>query len=166
LEKIAEAERARQRVLTLSEDLAANQVGWPVDVWRHNVLEAQEAVRELLHMTYASSSRSTIPDGVGYFRHALDKHDGALESLHTYLSTTAFGAEPNRVGVIIGPAGSGKSHLLASCASEVLAEDGVCVLLLGQRFQNDQLWPQIVGQLGLPGTTCRPCRTPARLTAD
>jgi hypothetical protein len=156
VEKVSQAETARRLVLTLDEDLVENADVWPVGVWRQNLLEAREAIGELLHLTYTDSRRSTASDGVGYFRHTLDKHYGALESLRKFLSTTAFDAEPDRVGVVTGPAGSGKSHLLASCASDILANGGVCVLLLGQRFRDDQLWLQIVAQLGLPGTISVP----------
>ena len=52
-------------------------------------------------------------------------------------------AERNRIAFVRGNAGSGKSHLLARCAQKAIANGQPSVLLLGQRFNDNDIWTQI-----------------------
>ena len=51
-----------------------------------------------------------------------------------------------------GPAGIGKSHLLADIVEHHLQEGGPALLLLGGEFVDNGLWPQIRDQLDRPPT--------------
>ena len=60
-------------------------------------------------------------------------------------------AEQDRIAFVRGNAGTGKSHLLAKCAQEAVANRQPSVLLLGQRFNNNDFWTQVGQTLDLPG---------------
>ena len=59
-------------------------------------------------------------------------------------------AEHDRIAFVRGNAGSGKSHLLARCAKKAIANGQPSVLLLGQRFNDNDIWTQIRQMLDLP----------------
>ena len=60
-------------------------------------------------------------------------------------------AEQDRIAFVRGNAGTGKSHLFAKCAQEAVANRQPSVLLLGQRFNNNDFWTQVGQTLDLPG---------------
>ena len=62
-------------------------------------------------------------------------------------------AESSRVAFIRGIAGAGKSHLLAKCADMAIQNGQAAVMLLGQQFNDTDLWIQISSRLGLAGRT-------------
>ena len=59
-------------------------------------------------------------------------------------------AEHDRIAFVRGNAGSGKSHLLARCAKKAIANGQPSVLLLGQRFNDNDIWTQTRQMLDLP----------------
>jgi hypothetical protein len=59
-------------------------------------------------------------------------------------------AERQRAALIVGRAGSGKSHLLAHAAERALSGSQPAILLLGQQLRAAPLWPQILHRLGVP----------------
>ena len=60
-------------------------------------------------------------------------------------------AEQDRIAFVRGNAGSGKSHLLARCAQKAIANGQPSVLLLGERFHDNDFWTQICQKLDLHG---------------
>jgi hypothetical protein len=152
LARIAAVNRSRDLAADLRRDLAAATVTWPVLAWRVTLRTARQSVDRLWQQTF-SAGGGVVADGITPVRQKVNSYLQVLDALHTELHLAGFDAEIDRAGVVIGPAGAGKSHLLAACAKDVLADGGICLLLLGQRFTQEQLWPQIIGQLGLPATT-------------
>ena len=58
----------------------------------------------------------------------------------------------NRLMILKGDGGTGKTHLLCDFASKRVSKGGPVVLLLGQWFsQQGEPWTQLLQQLGLPG---------------
>lgn len=51
--------------------------------------------------------------------------------------------------LIVGNAGTGKTHILCDVAKERIKSDLPTILLLGGKFKNDEPWSQIIKQLGL-----------------
>ena len=75
----------------------------------------------------------------------------AARSLSRVAHSKYMCSEQERVALIRGNAGSGKSHLLARCAQQAIAQGQPAVILLGQRFNNSDAWVQISHALDLPG---------------
>ena len=55
-----------------------------------------------------------------------------------------------KAALLQGPAGIGKSHLLADIVEHHLRQGGPALLLLGEKFIDNEVWPQIRDQLDRP----------------
>lgn len=72
------------------------------------------------------------------------------EKLTSRLADTDIKLANNRVLLIKGEAGSGKSHLLGDIATERIASGKPVILLLGQHFRKEKsVWENMISQLGL-----------------
>jgi hypothetical protein len=129
---------------------------WPIASWR----AAGEALANASRKIAADArSEPTSDDNernhFHYFGRDAHKVASAAEGLVSLLASTAGQAELTRAALCIGPAGCGKSHLLAAAAQEILNDDGLCVLLLGHRFNIGNLWAQIATHLDAAGKSKR-----------
>lgn len=60
----------------------------------------------------------------------------------------------NKLMILNGKAGTGKTHLLCDFAKRRIASEAPTVLLMGQRFRDeDSAWTQMLQQLDLPGVS-------------
>ena len=72
-----------------------------------------------------------------------------LEALGKTWSGDAMRAESERVVLLFGRGGSGKSHLLAEQAERAAAEGRPTILVLGQYLRAGPIWPQILSRLAV-----------------
>lgn len=77
----------------------------------------------------------------------------AISHLKRLIESKNFQAERMRCAVVTGPAGAGKSHLLAHIADQRLSEGEPTILLIGQSFSDADVWGQIGAQLDIPERT-------------
>ena len=125
---------------------------WPVDQWRNGLDQGLDIVERKYHdeirETYSSSSDEERPkkNQPHEARRVLEK----LEQISAVLRARAWEMAVIPHMLIIGEAGSGKSHLLADACSHQLNKNRPAVLLLGGQFRDAEIWPQISSQLGLP----------------
>ncbi|TBE91242.1 hypothetical protein ELG97_04690 [Rhizobium leguminosarum] len=82
-----------------------------------------------------------------------EKFSSSLSEFADLIRSPYMIAEQQRFALIRGAAGVGKSHLLAQCSADALKAGQPALLLLGQRFNDADLWTQIASQLGLSGRT-------------
>lgn len=130
--------------------------GW---VWP----QAQEAVGQLRDATWKLEHPYNDLD-----RNSVDEKDrnklevvsrsfrdlsAAINTLGNVLRDRDWVAEASRCALVLGEAGSGKSHLLAQVASERVQEGLPTVVVLGQDLTEAPFWPQLGGVLGLEGNT-------------
>lgn len=137
-------------------DLSPDQA-WHVETWTERLAALEKAVHALQgwYWTHSRSLEDNAPEN-----NDLRKCINDAEKLSSY--TSEFGgiirssymiAEQQRFALIRGTAGAGKSHLLAQCSADALKAGQPALLLLGQRFNDADIWTQIAGQLGLSGRT-------------
>lgn len=125
---------------------------WAISDWAAGIELLLEKTRAVHSEAISQRGEDRKDDnGLSYLAYRLRPIIGSLSNLLKFTRTSQMAAEITRGALLRGPAGSGKSHLLAAAANEILAEGGVCVMLLGQRFQNEQVWPQISQVLDAPG---------------
>lgn len=74
----------------------------------------------------------------------------AIYRLQSLIKSESLRAERVRCAVVTGPAGAGKSHLLAHVADQRLSAGEPTVLLIGQSFSDSDVWGQIGAQLDIP----------------
>lgn len=124
---------------------------WPVAEWKARLEALVAGLNQISHETYGITGNDEKKYSFQSFRHDIRKIVSQIDGLLEYVASKALAAEASRAAVFVGPAGCGKSHLLAAGAAEILAGGGQCVLLLGHRFQAGHLWSQIAAILGFPG---------------
>ena len=76
----------------------------------------------------------------------------ALREIESALASNRWQLTNAKTALLQGPAGIGKSHLLADIVEHHLHEGGPALLLLGGVFVDNALWPQIRDQLDRPPT--------------
>jgi DNA replication protein DnaC len=83
-----------------------------------------------------------------YIKHLLNEAWGATYDFIEFIRSPIFKLSNNPLAILSGPAGIGKSHLLADIALNRLRSKKSCILLLGQHFTTDEPpWTQILRNL-------------------
>ena len=85
-------------------------------------------------------------------QHFLYKLMDVLNEIEDTLASNRWRLTNAKAVLLQGPAGIGKSHLLADIVEHHLHEGGQALLLLGGDFIDNEPWPQIRDQLDLPPT--------------
>lgn len=135
----------------------------PTSEWMKNAEAAVDALQDVV-----SRSHEINPDNRR--AKALAERASALESTVRYealrngdvagafidlFRTRRFRVEARRAVVLIGAAGTGKSHLLASAVQSELDAGGTAILMLGHWFRTNRLWEEILHRVGFPTKTER-----------
>ena len=105
----------------------------------------------------ATSKGDKPREDFGYLIHHLQELSRALSNLVDYFSSSA--AKLANVGalMVVGNAGTGKTHLFCDVAKRRIAAGLPTVLLLGQHFSSGEPWSQTVQLWDSPGTSYPPC---------
>lgn len=120
------------------------------ELWRHlEGLEA-EAQRERYERGERSRSGRSL-DGWKSVRWSIRKLEDALEQLESLLDSDSALAVNTRAIIVVGEAGTGKTHLLCDVARQRIDEGHPAILLLGQHFAVGDLWQQILQQADFEG---------------
>ena len=86
-------------------------------------------------------------------QYRINRLQSKLHTIHSTLSQ-AGKITTNKLLILKGRAGTGKTHLLCDFAKRRIASKAPTVLLMGQRFVvNDPPWKQMLQQLDLPGVS-------------
>lgn len=133
-------------------------IDWNVAEWSGLATIAYRALIDLQlwirDNTPALKPDSEDPDQqeVRRFLRDLSTFSDRVHSIGSVLRSNYLSADKSRVVLIEGRAGSGKSHFLASAADIALASGRPVLLLLGQHFRDQAIWPQIAQRLDMEGT--------------
>lgn len=84
---------------------------------------------------------------------SISKARSAIYKLQSFTNSKNLRAEQTRYAIVTGPAGAGKSHLLAHIAELRLSMEEPTILLIGQSFSNSNVWGQIGALLNIPEKT-------------
>ncbi|WP_225085930.1 NACHT domain-containing protein [Pectobacterium colocasium] len=84
---------------------------------------------------------------------SMSKARSAIYKLKSFTNSKNLRAEHSRYAIVTGPAGAGKSHLLAHIADLRLSMGEPTILLVGQSFSNADVWGQIGALLDIPEKT-------------
>lgn len=154
------AEQALKRVHAIADAFGAPATTqWDVEQWLSDIRAAElllhrldEELRKEERATQQSEGKSrSNPDYQHYLKHSIRKAEETLSDLARLLASIALRADASRVLLVIGEAGTGKSHLLAAEANRSIAERRPALLFLGQQFAQGNPWDQCERSLGLPG---------------
>ncbi|MFN3238827.1 MAG: NACHT domain-containing protein, partial [Pseudomonadales bacterium] len=124
--------------------------------------EAADAYHEALSPLYAALSNSRDKQKSDDQKNNLDEIARQLSSarsacyrLKSLTDSQKFNAEKARFAIVTGPAGVGKSHLLAHIADQRLSEGAPTILLIGQSFSDVDVWGQIGAILDISHRTSK-----------
>ena len=128
----------------------------PLSQWRQDINAAVDFVSKLLEPLYEKRER----DLEERLRHSLRKARQILQEINSHLDMTPIHltqeqhdvqvrADLTRSIVVVGEAGSGKSHLFADAIERGLADGRPALLLLGQYFHGKDLRRSFLDRLDL-----------------
>ena len=128
---------------------------YPIADWSTAASSCLNLAKTALQWTYSLPPSKSSSMGITSERWAQHTLHELMEVLHEIKSAVASNRWKlaNAKAVLLqGPAGIGKSHLLADIVGQHLHEAAPGLLLLGSAFVDNEPWPQIRDQLDLPPT--------------
>lgn len=143
-----------QRAEQAWSDLVATETSFSSNYWdewhTEDVDKALVAYREALSPLEAAVKRAKQADDADAKRKDISDIDKTLSEaligifrFRSLLRKKNLQAERARCAIVTGPAGAGKSHLLAHIADQRLSNEEPTVLLVGQSFSDAEIWGQI-----------------------
>ena len=139
----------------LNADPAPFGPRYPTDAWKSATAAcldvALKALRWCFNLSPLSPQQFTDKPEL-WARHHVHELIVALQAYRQELSSTRWRMANANAVLLKGPAGIGKSHLLADVVIHHLERGGPAVLLLGGAFVDGEPWPQIRGMLDRPAT--------------
>lgn len=122
-------------------------------------LSVLEKTTHSLEQKYLFVETQTLSEGdrreLSIVNRSLRNLTSACHNLKEILSDPYLAAEKSRCCIVHGPAGAGKSHLLARVAEERVKLGFSTVLLLGQEYSNSSFWHQTGNLLELNGNSSK-----------
>ena len=128
---------------------------YPIADWCTAASGCLDLAREALHWTYDLPPSKPSSMGIKPERRAqYDLYElmEVLSEMGDALASNRWQLTNKKAVLLQGPAGIGKSHLLADIVEHHLHEGGPAMLLLGGDFIDSEPWPQIRDKLDLPPT--------------
>ncbi|MHA1279852.1 MAG: AVAST type 2 anti-phage system protein Avs2 [Candidatus Helarchaeota archaeon] len=116
-------------------------------------LQKLENVRGKEKITSREKQKSyKQPEDYGYERYHINELIKALIALKDFARSSEASLSIVPALLIVGDAGTGKTHLFCDVAKQRISSGFPTVLLLGGNFSKDEPWSQIIKLLGLPCT--------------
>ena len=149
------AEAIRALTSLLDGDPIGPDQPYPVNDWASEASNCLNLAGKALRWSY--DLPPSKPDSVGIgpergVQHDLHELMEVLHEIKSALASKRWQLTNSKAVLLQGPAGIGKSHLLADIVEHLLHEGGPGLLLLGGDFIDNEPWPQIRDQLDLPPT--------------
>lgn len=153
---IAEIHHKKVALLAIQKEITFDpQHNWNTSSWLNLARELRSATDQIKNWCWEYERTLDKDNPERYQISLIQREISALQDyvnqLVSMLRTRYFEAEQEGLAFIRGNAGTGKSHLFAKSAECAINNKNPAVLLLGQRFNDSDLWVQISHNLGLPG---------------
>ena len=94
-------------------------------------------------------SKSIKDRNIGYIRNSILEYQNIISDALGYLDSSSCKLFFNPNMLLIGDAGTGKSHLLADVAKKRLEKNAYTFLFLGNQFNDGDLWTQILSKVSI-----------------
>ena len=128
---------------------------YPIDDWTSEASNCLNLAGKALRWSYDLPPSKPGSMGIKserWAQHTLYELKEVLHEIKSALASKRWQLTNSKAVLLQGPAGIGKSHLLADIVEHHLHEGGPGLLLLGGDFIDNEPWPQIREQLDLPPT--------------
>lgn len=128
---------------------------YPLNAWIAAAKRCRDITRDTLHWVYdqpAPKPKNQGDDPKRWAQHSLHKLMELISDIDEALVSTRWQLSNAHAVLLTGPAGIGKSHLLADVVEFQIHEGRPSILVLGSSFIDDEPWKQILNQLDRPTT--------------
>lgn len=128
---------------------------YPLDLWRSAVEGCRSIAEDALSWVYSLPAIKPDKHGmdpVQLARNGIYKLMDALDDITSAVASSYWKIANANAVLLQGPAGIGKSHLLADIAEFQVHAGYPALLVLGSTFTDNEPWRQILGQLDRPAT--------------
>ena len=139
----------------LNADPAPFGPWYPTGAWESAAANCLDVAVEVLSWCFSlppSNPQPFVDKPELWARHHVHQLIVTLQEFRDALPSTRWRMANANAVLLKGPAGIGKSHLLADVVSHHLEENGPAVLLPGGAFVDGEPWPQIRERLDRPAT--------------
>ena len=149
------AEAIHSLTSLLDGDPIGSDQPYPIGHWTSEASNCLNLAENALLWSYElppseSGSMGTNPER--WAQHSIRELMEVLDEIKRALVSNRWQLTNAKAVLLQGPAGIGKSHLLADIVEHLLHEGGPALLLLGGAFVDKELWPQIRDRLDRPPT--------------
>jgi hypothetical protein len=156
-----------QHSLPLKEAIAdlANELGsfpftsdqtYPLDAWCVKTTKCLDLAKKALYwardLPTPESKDDTNVNPAHWAQTKIHALIGILSDIEEEITSQRWTLANAKAALLTGPAGIGKSHLLAEIVEHQILEGNPAILLLGGSFGEDEPWHQILMQLDRPPT--------------
>lgn len=127
-----------------------------LDRWIAAVDDCTSQARKAISWVWDQSETDAGNMGVSperWARESLFRLSDLLGGVGDTLRSDAWQRANDAAVLLVGPAGIGKSHLLADVVEHQVHAGRPAILVLGSSFNDDEPWHQIIKQLDLPPST-------------
>ena len=128
---------------------------YPIADWSAEASDCFDLARKALRWSYDLPPSKPSSMGIKserWAQHTLHELGEVLHEIKSALASNRWQLTNAKAVLLQGPAGIGKSHLLADIVEHHLHEGWPALLLLGGAFVDHEPWPQIRDQLDRPPT--------------
>ena len=121
----------------------------------NNVVSSQQTLKDIFQQLIAfyesvkDWSKSIKDRNLGYVRNSILEYQNIISEVLDYLESSSCKLFLNPNMLLVGDAGTGKSHLLADIAEKRLDKNAYTLLFLGNQFNDDDLWAQILSKVSI-----------------
>ena len=121
----------------------------------NNVISSRQTLKEVFQQLVEfydlvkDWSRSIKDRNIGYVRNSILEYQNIISDALGYLESPSCKLFLNPNMLLVGDAGTGKSHLLADVAKKRLDKNAYTILFLGNQFNDDDLWTQILSKVSI-----------------
>jgi hypothetical protein len=128
---------------------------YPISDWIPAIEQCQQLARDALYwvLDFPSTEKNELgssprDSAIRCLRDMLD----ILSTIREDLRSEIWRLVNTQTSLLIGPAGIGKSHLLADVVEHQIQAGKPAIMILGSSLSNDEPWHQIIRHLDLPPT--------------
>lgn len=146
---------AHALAVLLDDDPIGPDRPYPLDAWKSASERCRNIAREALNWAYDQPSHKASSSGVEpkrWAQHCLHQLMEVLNDIEDAVVSTRWQLANAHAVLLTGPAGIGKSHLLADVVEFQIHEGHPGLLILGSTFNDDEPWRQILNQVDRPTT--------------
>lgn len=141
IEKLESVKENLEQEYLISQKEGIDQIN--ILALKENIKTLEDALSQC--ESYMDTDRKEIKSSSDYTKRLINNLWDAVYDFSAFIRGSIIKLANTPIVLLSGPAGIGKSHLLADIASNKIKENKSCILILGQHFSSEEApWTQIL----------------------